>query len=210
MSRLGITLALVGLAGSLVVAGCGSSSGSSSSGMASTAAAKSSYDAPALATPSRPASDFALRDSDGKMVRLSDYRGKAVLLTFIYSHCPDVCPLIVGNLHAALQQLGPSASKAQVIAVSVDPKGDTPGYVKKFIAAHDMTGRMEYLIGSERELTPVWKKYGVQVQGSPDQREVGHSAFVYGVTGKGTELALYPSNFKPQWVAHDVPLLAAG
>jgi protein SCO1 len=201
-------LAVAGLTAGLL-AGCGGSSHSSASKSSTNASANNKYDAPALASPPRQAPDFALRDSNGRLVRLSDYRGRAVLLTFIYSHCPDVCPLIVGNLRAALRQLGPKASTAQVIAVSVDPRGDTPREVNKFIAAHDMTGRMKFLVGSQKQLAPVWKKYGVQVQGSPDQREVGHSAFVYGITGKGTTLALYPSNFKPEWVAHDAPLLAA-
>ena len=98
--------------------------------------------AAATADPIKQAPDFALRNSNGQLVRLSQYRGKAVMLTFIYSHCPDVCPLIVGNLRAAIRQMGPAASKMQVIAVSVDPKGDTAAYVNKFIAAHDMTGRM--------------------------------------------------------------------
>jgi len=80
--------------------------------------------------------------------------------------------------------------------------------VNKFIAAHGMTGKMEYLVGSQAELAPVWKQWGVAVQGSPDSREVGHSAFVYGITGVQKTLALYPSNFKPEWVAHDTPLLA--
>jgi cytochrome oxidase Cu insertion factor (SCO1/SenC/PrrC family) len=106
--------------------------------------------------------------------------------------------------------MGPAqAAKTQIVAVSVDPRGDTPKTVKQFLSAHDMTGRMRYLIGSKRRLAPVWKRYGVQVQGSPDQREVGHSAFVYGISGKGTAIALYPSNFKPAWIVHDVPLLAA-
>jgi cytochrome oxidase Cu insertion factor (SCO1/SenC/PrrC family) len=73
-----------------------------------------------------------------------------------------------------------------------------------------MTGRMEYLVGSERELARVWRRWGVQVQASPDDREVGHSAFVYGITGSGRVRALYPSNFKAASVAHDVPILAAG
>jgi protein SCO1/2 len=189
----------------LVAAGCG---GSSDAPRPKVAAQK--YDAPALASPARPAPDFALRDSDGKLVRLSDYKGKSVLLMFIYAHCPDVCPLMVGNLHAALQQMPPAAAaKTQIVAVSVDPKGDTPAEVNRFIKAHDMTGRMEYLIGSKKTLAPVWKEYGVQVEASPEDREqVGHSAFVYGITGEGQELALYPSNFKPRWIVHDAPLLA--
>jgi protein SCO1/2 len=143
-------------------------------------------------------------------VSLSQYRGKAVLLTFIYTHCPDVCPLIVSTLHNSLERLGPQASKAQVIAVSVDPEGDTRRAVARFLRQHDMTGRMEYLVGSEKELAPVWRRWGVQVQSTPDAREVDHSAFVYGITGRGLVRALYPSNFKAATVAHDIPILAAG
>jgi protein SCO1/2 len=154
---------------------------------------------------------FALRDSLGHLIRLSQFRGKAVLLTFIYDHCPDTCPLIVGNLHNALFRLGPAASKLQIIAVSVDPKGDTPTTVKAFLAAHEMTGRMEYLIGTFSELAPVWRAYGIQVEASPDRREqtVGHSAFLYGITGRGSVLVVYPPTFEPAWIAHDAPILAA-
>ena len=158
----------------------------------------------------RVAPSFTLKDSLGRRVSLSQFRGKAVLLTFIYDHCPDVCPLIVADLHSALVRLGPAASKLQVVAVSVDPKGDTPATVKAFLAAHEMTGRMEYLIGSKKQLAPVWREYGVQVEASPDQREntVGHSAFVYGITGHGRTIVIYPSNLEPAWLVHDVPLLA--
>jgi protein SCO1/2 len=104
--------------------------------------------APSELSPPAPSPDFTLRDSAGKFVRLSQFKGKAVLLTFIYDHCPDVCPLIVANLHTALSQLGSRANKAQIVAVSVDPKGDTPKIVRAFLAAHGMTGRMEYPIGS--------------------------------------------------------------
>lgn len=192
----------------LVAAGCGGSSAGSGTRSATTTAAR--YEAPALATPSKPAPDIALRDSTGHAFRLSSHRGRAVLLTFIYDHCPDVCPLIVGNLHNALAKLGPQGSeKVRIVAVSVDPRGDTPSTVKAFLAAHDMTGRMTYLIGSRRQLEPVWRAYGVAVQGTPDSREVSHSAYVIGIAGSGRVTTLYPSNFKPAWIAHDVPLLAA-
>jgi protein SCO1/2 len=194
------------------LAACGSSS-SSSSNTATTAAANdpktAQLDAPATLTPTKAAPDFTLRNSHGENVTLSQFHGKAVLLTFIYAHCPDVCPLIVSNLHNALAAMGPDAEKAQVVAVSVDPKGDTAKVVNEFITSHEMTGKMEYLIGSKKELTPVWKKWGVAVQATPDAREVDHSAFVYGITGSGQVTALYPSNLKPAWIVHDVPLLAA-
>lgn len=193
------------------VSACGSSSAGKGSGSATAAATArpAKLDAPSLATPPQPARDFTLRDSLGKRVQLSDFRGKAVLLTFIYDHCPDVCPLIVANLHTALSRLG-AGHNVQILAVSVDPSGDTPKTVKAFLKAHEMTGRMEYLIGTRRTLAPVWKAWGVQVQASPEDREqVGHSAFVYGISGSGKTTALYPANFKPAWIVHDVPLLAA-
>jgi protein SCO1 len=206
-ARLVIAAGAAGLA-CFAIAGCGSTKPH-----ASTADQLSKLDvklpAPAQLRAATP--QFALKDSLGHRVRLAQFRGKAVLLTFIYDHCPDICPLIVGNLHNALARLGPRASKLQIIAVSVDPKGDTPATVKAFLAAHEMTGRMAYLIGSKKELAPVWRAYGVQVEASPDRREqtVGHSAFMYGITGHGSVLVLYPGNFDPAWIVHDAPLLAA-
>jgi protein SCO1 len=190
----------------IALAGCGGSQ-THSPATASLSNLDVKLQAPAQLRAATP--QFALRDSLGRLVRLSQFRGKAVLLTFIYDHCPDVCPLIVSNLHTALLRLGTAASKLQIIAVSVDPSGDTPATVKAFLAAHEMTGRMEYLIGSPSELAPVWRTYGVQVQGSPERREVSHSAFLYGITGRGSVLVLYPPTFEPAWIVHDAPLLAA-
>jgi protein SCO1/2 len=197
---------LAAVLGCVAVAGCGSAQLRSSSAE-SLSKLDVKLQAPAQLRAATP--PFALRDSLGGMVRLSEFKGKAVLLTFIYDHCPDTCPLIVANLHTALRKLGTAASKLQIIAVSVDPRGDTPATVNAFLAAHQMTGRMEYLVGTLRQLAPVWRAYGVQVQASPAQREVGHSAFLYGITGHGSVLVLYPPTFDPAWVAHDAPLLAS-
>ena len=191
----------------MVVAGCGGAkTPSATTGPLSQLDVK--LPAPEQLRATKP--QFALKESLGHRVRLSQFRGKAVLLTFIYDHCPDVCPLIVANLHNALLKLGQRASELQVVAVSVDPRGDTPATVNAFLTAHEMAGRMEYLIGTFGELAPVWRAYGVDVLASPDKREntVGHSAFLYGITGRGPVLVLYPASFDPSWIAHDEPLLA--
>lgn len=207
MRRFSVLLAVA--AATAVIAGCGSSSAAARH--RSDAAATGKLQAPAQLNPPKQAANFTLHDSLGRTVSLKQFRGKAVLLTFIYTHCPDVCPLMVSHLYTALTQMGPHAARqVQIVAVSVDPHGDTPKTVKTFLAAHLMTGRMEYLIGSRRQLVPVWKEWGVGVQSTPDDREVDHSAFVYGITGGGRVKALYPSNFKPAWIVHDVPILAAG
>ena len=205
---------LAALSGCLALAACGGNSPSPESGAVLAPSEKllARLDVKIPAPPQiRVPPSFTLKDSLGRRVSLSQFRGKAVLLTFIYDHCPDVCPLIVANLHNALAKLGSASSKLQIVAVSVDPKGDTPATVKAFLAAHEMTGRMEYLIGNKRELAPVWRQYGVQVEASPDKREqtVGHSAFVYGITGRGSAVVLYPATFDPAWIVHDAPILAA-
>jgi protein SCO1/2 len=145
-------------------------------------------------------------------VNINDYQGKAVLVTFIYDHCPDICPLIVGNLHAAQNELGKQASKLQIIAVSVDPKGDTPKTVKGFLADHQMTGRMQYLIGSRPQLENVWHKWNIVSRSDPSRNDpdaVEHSALIYGISGSGEMTTVYPANFKPKQIVHDVPLLAS-
>lgn len=162
-----------------------------------------------LAIPVRSAPPLHLRNYLGQEVSLSQYKGKAVLVTFLYTNCPDICPLITSNLRVALNMLGRRAADAQVIAVSVDPRGDTPKAVARFLSEHEMTGRMQYLIGSAGELSSAWKAWGV---GS--KREVGqpnlvaHSALVYGIDAAGKVRTIYPDSFRPAEIAHDVPKLA--
>jgi protein SCO1/2 len=161
------------------------------------------------ATPIKSAPAIDLLNQLGKRITLSQYRGKVVLVTFLYTHCPDVCPLIAGNLHATLSALGPRAKDVQTIAVSVDPRGDTPKAVTTFLRQHDMTGRMQYLIGSPTQLARTWKAWNVGSQKDAQNPDfVAHSALVYGITASGKLATLYPANFKPRDIVHDVSLLA--
>lgn len=187
-----------------IAAGCGR--GTSSPATAAKGSTK--LDAAGELQPPRQAPEISLRDWTGRRVRLSQYRGRAVMLTFIYDHCPDTCPLIVDKLRQALALLGARAHEVQVVAVSVDPKGDTPKTVKAFLLKHKTLGGMDYLIGSRRELQPVWRAYDIASDASPESREVSHTALIYGITGKGVQLALYDQQFEPGEIMHDVPLLA--
>src|ERR1700722_5137514 len=110
-------------------------------------ATKSTHLEGLLLAPAKPAPPLALRNYLGTPVNVTSYRGKAVLVTFLYTHCPDVCPLITSMLHAALSEMPASEPReVQIVAVSVDPRGDTPSTVAQFLADHLMTGRMQYLI----------------------------------------------------------------
>ncbi len=200
-------LVLVLVAGAVALFAIGGAGG----GKARSAALAANFDAAAVLSPATQAPALKLRNYLGQPVNIASYRGKAVLVTFLYTNCPDVCPLIASNLRVALNLLGPAkAAKVQVIAVSVDPRGDTPKAVAAFLARHGMTGRMQYLIGSSKELAPVWKAWGVGSERDAQQPQlVNHSGLVYGVTGSGKRLTLYASSFQPSEIAHDVPLLVA-
>lgn len=164
-----------------------------------------------LASPPAPEPALSLRNYKGERVDIAQYKGKAVLVTFLYTHCPDVCPIIASNLGVALNMLGPAkASKVQVIAVSVDPRGDTPTAVASFLQRHGVVGRMQYLIGSAKELGTVWKAWGVGAEADAQQPQlVNHSGLVYGISAKGKVTTLYAASFTPQEIVHDAPLLAA-
>jgi protein SCO1 len=200
-------LILVLVAGVVAIVAIGGTPGAKARSQARAA----DFDAAAILTPARAAPALSLRNYLGRRVNIDSYRGKAVLVTFLYTNCPDVCPLITSNLRVALNLMGPkTASKVQVIAVSVDPRGDTPKAVAAFLARHEMTGRMQYLIGSAKELAAVWKAWGVGSERDAQQPQfINHSGLVYGVTGSGKRLTLYASSFQPSEIAHDVPLLAA-
>jgi protein SCO1/2 len=78
-----------------------------------------------------------LTDHTGKPRRLEDFRGKAVVLFFGFTQCPDVCPTTLAEVAAALKKLGPDADRVQVLVVSVDPERDTPELLGKYVTAFD-------------------------------------------------------------------------
>jgi protein SCO1/2 len=163
-------------------------------------------------SPPKQAPSLALSNYLGQHVNIAQYHGKALLVTFLYTHCPDVCPLITANLRVAQNLMGAkTAAKTQIIAVSVDPHGDTPRTVAAFLKVHEMTGRMQYLIGSPKELGQTWQKWGVGSEKDASQPEfINHSALVYGITASGVLKTVYiGSSFKPSEIAHDAPLLAS-
>jgi protein SCO1 len=164
-----------------------------------------------VATPPETAPPLSLRSYTGQRVNIDQYRGKAVLVTFLYTKCPDVCPIIASNLGVSLNLLGVAkASHVQLLAVSVDPRGDTPKAVRAFLARRKLIGRMQYAIGSAHELARVWKAWNVgSEQDSQDPGLVNHSGLVYGVSGSGKLTTLYAANFQPSEIVHDAPLLAS-
>ncbi len=199
------------IAAAVLAAALGGAIGCGGSDSGSTTTTQASFNG-SLAKPTKPVPPLALDNSLGQPVNIADYHGKAVLVTFIYDHCPDICPLIVGNLRAAQKELGAKANDVQIIAVSVDPKGDTPKTVKAFLDDHQMTGRMQYLIGSRRELENTWADWNIITKNSSkkgDPDAVEHSALIYGISASGEITTLYPANFKPKWIVHDVPILAS-
>src|SRR5438034_11726188 len=111
MRRIALALLL-----GLVVTGCGSSEKTATVPLPPKVA-KSKFQGAAVTIPA-PAPNFTLHDESGAAVSLHGQRGKIVLVTFLYTHCPDVCPLIASNLNTALRNLGSKRAQVRVLAVS--------------------------------------------------------------------------------------------
>ncbi len=202
-SRLVVVVAVLLAIG--LATGCGGSSSTSAGTSADTAT--TAFEGGVI-SPRRDAPPLVLKDIDGREVDIRDLRGHPVLVTFVYAHCPDVCPLIMSNLREVRRRAGPLGKQMRVIAVSVDPKGDTPAAVRSFLTARGVAGFVDYLIGSRAELEPVWAAWQVGASVPKDDPElVEHSSLIYGVTSSGQLATAYPVGFTPAQIAKDLPLL---
>lgn len=154
--------------------------------------------------PGASAPDFALRDQDGKPVTMADYRGRPFAITFVYSTCEDTCPALVDQVRGALDD---TDADVPLIAISVDPANDTEARARRFLNERRMTGRARFLLGTEAELAPVWKGYGVQ----PQTDDLEHSASVVLVDAEGRQRVGFPHDqLTPEALAHDIRRLTAG
>jgi protein SCO1 len=206
-SRLALSAAVaVAVAMAVAVAGCGATS--TAAGPGNQGAVSGDGLQGLILKPRKPAPALVLHNYTSRApVSLAQFHGKAVLVSFVYTHCPDVCPLITANLAAAQRRLGGQAGHVQILLVTVDPRRDTPAAIRTFLGSRDATGRMDYLLGPTRALHSVWKAWEVGVETSHGFT-AGHSSIVYGITGSGRMAVVYPANFSPAQIVHDVPLLA--
>lgn len=155
----------------------------------------------ALLPPGVRAPDFSLRDQNGKRVTMRQYRGRPVVVTFLYSHCRDTCPVEAQQIKGALDDL---AHPVPVLAISVDPPGDTPKSVKHFNREQGVTGRIRWVLGSEGQLSRLWKAFAILPQS--DQQE--HMARIVLIDRNGTQRVGYPAQqTTPERLAHDLRLL---
>jgi protein SCO1/2 len=117
----------------------------------------------------KPVTDFVLTDQSGKPFRLADHRGKVIAVTFVYTRCPDVCPLLSGKFAAMNRSLAEQKSSDYLfLTITTDPQHDTvkaiDSYARLFGA--DKT-HWVFLTGSKQALSRVWKDFGVTVTQLP-------------------------------------------
>lgn len=158
--------------------------------------------------PPRMAPNFTLPGSNGSELKLSDYRGKVVLLGFGFTSCASVCPTTLATLKQANKLLGKQARDMQVVYITVDPKFDSAAQMKRYLALFDPT----FIggTGTDAQLAAVRKQYGIfakEVAG-PDGRFT-HSSFIYLIDRKGRLRALMPYGRLANDYVHDVRLLLA-
>lgn len=154
------------------------------------------------------APDFALRDARGGTLETRGLRGRPYAVTFLFTNCPDVCPLIGEELGQALMLLGPRASEVAVVAVSVDPVGDTEESVRAWLRRHRLPRNFHYLIGSRNELQPVWSSYYVGPQ-RLGVRESLHTASIWLIDRRGRWRTKFSAGVPvpPRDLAHDLGVL---
>lgn len=203
------TAALVALVLALgVAAGCGGGGGADASAPGASIATRAVEGGVVL--PRRAAPPLTLSDSTGHAFDLRELRGTPVLVTFVYASCPDVCPAIMQRLKQVRAASGENGRDLRVVAVSVDPEGDTPQIVSDFLTRQDLGGFVRYLIGDRQTLERVWADWAVATEVSTDNPElIEHTALIYGITADGELATAYPTEFDPAAIARDMELLAA-
>ena len=147
------------------------------------------------------APDFELRNQDGERVSMRSLRGQPVIVTFLYTHCEDTCPIQAQTVRGALDELG---HDVPALAIAVDPPNDTARSARKFLAEQRVSGRLDFVLGSRAQLRPLWTDFGVRPQTVREE----HNARITLVDARGIQRVGYPgSEATPERLAHDLALL---
>jgi len=148
-----------------------------------------------------PAPGFRLTDHRGVSVGLEDFRGRPVVLAFLYSNCLDVCRLTGAGLRQTAELLGDDARRVQLLAVSVDPAGDDAASVRRYLGRYQLSERLLYLTGPAEALPPVWDSYHLFVNTGRTAGLEAHTDALFVLDRAGRERALLRSDFDPSELA---------
>lgn len=155
------------------------------------------------------AKDFALPDYNGKMRTLADFKGKAVVVFFGYTQCPDVCPTTMAEMANVMQQLGQLADRVQVLFITLDPARDTPAVLSKYVPAFDP--RFLGLVGDQAATDKVAKEFKVFYQKVPGKEPgsytMDHTAGSYVFDPQGRLRLFVRHGQGPEPIVHDLKLL---
>jgi len=152
------------------------------------------------------AKGFALTDHTGKPRTLADFKGKAVVVFFGYTQCPDVCPTTMAEMATVMQKLGPLADQVQVLFITLDPERDTQQLLASYVPAFDK--RFIGLRGTPEQTAKTAKEFKVfyaKVPGSdPNSYTIDHTAGSY-VFDRDGRLRLFIRHGQgPDPIVHDL------
>jgi protein SCO1/2 len=162
----------------------------------------------AVFPPGLRAHDFKLPNQRGQKVRLGSYHGRVVVLAFLFSDC-HTCVLVAEQVRGALEELTDTRGPATIF-VSTDPATDTHASVNRFLNETSLSGRVEYLTGTQAQLQPVWRAYGVAPV-SMGRTASEAQAPVLLIDRAGIErVGFSPEQITAEGLAHDIGKLQGG
>lgn len=148
--------------------------------------------------------ELRLPDIDGRERTLADFKGKAVMVFFGFTQCPDVCPTALARVVEVKRLLGADGERLQVVFVTVDPERDTPEVLKAYLAAFDpgfiaLRGNPERLAATARDLKIFYQKVP-----TGDSYSMDHSAISYVFDAQGRLRLALSHNQSARAYADDV------
>ncbi len=156
-----------------------------------------------------PVTDFELVGPGGKPVKLSDFRGKLVVIYFGYTFCPDACPTTLAELARGMKKLGTDAEAVQVLLITVDPERDTPEVLAQYVAHFDP--RFLGLGGTPEQIAAAAKPLGIYYQKQAGTVATGygidHTATVSVIDQRGVLRLVFPYGTPGEDIASDLTTL---
>ncbi len=164
-----------------------------------------------LIDPPIPAVDFSLTDQNGRSFRLSDQKGKIVMVFFGFTHCASECPVTLSQFKQIKQQLGNKAQDVEFVMITVDPERDSVAGIRQYLSAFDPS--FIGLTGAQADMEQVWKSYGIFVEktasashssGDHGEYDVEHTLRTYLVDQQGNWRLTYPFGIEVNQITSDL------